>query len=186
MARRSSDHISIALEHGIDIPARTIYMTSLTDGSSGDEAGIDWQMADRVLSGLQLLSTGDQPVKLIINSFGGEDDHARAIIGAIRQCPVQVHGIVYGRAESAAAWILQHCDKRVMDHHSNLMLHMGSGDKTKHSQYVDNLFVDDILMRLREKDPESSKSKLMRRLHEDWFVYPDQALSLGLIDEVLE
>lgn len=181
MARRSSDHISIALEYGIDIPARTIYLTSCP---AEEEAGVDWQLADRILKGLRLMS-GDQPITLVINNFGGEDDHARAIIGAIRQCPIPVHGIVYGRAESAAAWILQACDHRSMDSHSNLMLHMGSSDKTKHSQYVDNLFVEDILSRLREKDVAYSKQKLMRQLHEDWYIYPSQALALGLIDEVL-
>jgi ATP-dependent protease ClpP protease subunit len=186
MARKSVDHIQLALEYGIDIPGRAIYMTSLTDGASGDEAGIDWQMADRILKGLQLLGSGDQPVKLIINSFGGEDDHARAIIGAIRQCRVPVHGVVFGRAESAAAWILQHCHRRSLDRCSNLMLHMGSSDKTKHSQYVDNVFIEDILNRLREKDHATSKSKLIRQLHEDWYIYPTQAVALGLADEVLE
>lgn len=186
MARRSSDHIILALEHGIDIPARTIYLTSFADGTSGDEAGIDWQMADRVLKGLRLLGTGDQPITLIINNFGGEDDHARAIIGAIRQCPVQVHGFVYGRAESAAAWILQHCDRRTMDRHSSIMLHMGAGTKDKHGEYIDSLFVDDILTRIREKDPKYKRSKLEQELHQDWNLYPQQALILGLIDEVLD
>lgn len=183
MARRSSDHISIALEHGIDIPARTIYLTSCP---GDEERGVDWQMADRVIRGLQLMPPGDASVKLVINNFGGEDDHARAIIGAIRQFPENVHGIVYGRAESAGAWILQACDYRSMDRHSNLMLHMGSSDKTKHSQYVDNLFVEDVLGRLRERDMGYSKQKLMRQLHEDWYIYPSQALALGLIDEVLK
>lgn len=186
MARRSSDHVSILLDHGIDIPGRVIYMTSLADGSSGDEAGVDWQMADRVLKGLRLLGTGDQPITLIINNFGGEDDHARAIIGAIRQCPVPVHGSVYGRAESAAAWILQHCDHRAMDRHSSLMLHMGSGTKDKHGEYVDSLFIDDVLLRLREKDSGYKRSKLEDKVKQDWNLYPVEALNLGLIDEVLD
>lgn len=186
MARKSSDYIQLALDQGIDIPGRTIYMTSLTDGSSGDEAGIDWQMADRVLKGLQLLGTGDQPIKLIINSFGGEDDHARAIIGAIRQCKVEVHGIVYGRAESAAAWILQHCDRRILDSHGSLMLHMGSSNKDRHSRYVDDLFIDDVLLRIQERHPNYKRAKLVQQLHEDWYVYPRVAIGWGLVDEVME
>lgn len=185
MARRSSDHISIALEHGIDIPARTIYLTSYADGTSGDEAGIDWQMADRVLKGLRLLGSGELPITLIINNIGGEDDHARAIIGAIRQCPVEVHGIVYGRAESAAAWILQACDHRAMDSHSSIMLHMGSSEKNHHQDYIDSLFIDDVLAKMREKDPGLKRSALIRKLKQDWNVYPQEALSLGLIDEIL-
>lgn len=185
MARRNTDNIHTVLEYGIDVPGRTIYMTSLADGSSGDEAGIDWQMADRIIKGLRLLSSGDQPITLIINNFGGEDDHARAIIGAIRQCPLPVHGYVYGRAESAAGWILQACDYRAMDPHSNLMLHLGSSSKDHHQEYIDSLFLGDILSRLQEKNPKYRKSDLVRKVKADWNIYPGDALALGLIDEIL-
>lgn len=181
MARRSSDNTGLLLEHGIDIPARTIYLTSC---SGDEERGVDWQMADRVLKGLALMSSGDLPIKLVINNFGGEDDHARAIIGAIRDSLVPVHGIIYGRAQSAAAWIFQACDHRTMCSRSNLMLHMGSGDKTNHSEWIDKMFINDVLRRMQERDPTYSKQKLANKLREDWFVYPSQALALGLADEI--
>jgi ATP-dependent Clp protease protease subunit len=184
MARKSNDSIQIYLEHGIDIPGRRIDMTSCSDGN-GEEAGIDWQLADRVIRGLHLLGN-EQPITLIINSHGGEDDHARAIISAIRNCSSPVHGIVYGRAESAAAWILQACDHRRMDRHSNLMLHLGASNKDRHSAHVDELFVDDILTRLRERDSDYKRQRLVSQLQMDWYVYADEALKIGLIDEVLE
>lgn len=185
MARKSSDSIQIYLEHGIDIPGRRIDLTSCSDGN-GEEAGIDWQIADRVVRGLHLLGNSELPIHLVINSHGGEDDHCRAIIAAIRNCPAPVHGIVYGRAESAAAWILQVCDYRIISKGSNLMLHLGSSDKNNHSAYIDRLFIDDVLHRLREKDGSFSRSRLRKLVHNDWFIYPDEALELGLVDEVLE
>ncbi len=184
MARKSIDHIQIYLEHGIDVPGRRIELSSFADDDT-EEAGIEFRMAERIVQGLYLMGKSTEPVTLIINSHGGEDDHARAIIAAIRNCPAPVHGVVYGRAESAAAWILQACDLRIMDRSSNLMLHLGESAKDRHSAYVDRLFVDDVLSRLRERDPGYARSKLMRHLHEDWYVYATQAVELGLADEVL-
>jgi ATP-dependent Clp protease protease subunit len=185
MARKSNDSIQIYLEHGIDIPGRRIDLTSYSN-ASGEEAGVDWQLADRVIRGLHLMGNSDQPITLLINNFGGEDDHARAIISAIRNCDSPVHGIVYGRAESAAAWILQACDHRVMDRYSNLMLHLGASTKDRHSAYVDELFINDVLTRLRERDPNYKRPRLKRELLGDWYIYPEEALALGLCDEVLE
>jgi ATP-dependent Clp protease protease subunit len=184
MTRKSSDYIQLTLEHGIDIPGRTIYLTSSSD-AAGEEAGIDWQMADRVIRGLRLMGTGDQPITLVINSHGGEDDHARAIIAAIKSCPNTVNGVVYGRAESAGAWIFLNCDWRVMHSNSNLMLHMGASNKDKHSKRVDRMFVDDVLVQMQTKFPNYSRKRLEEQLHEDWYIYSDEVISLGLCDEVI-
>lgn len=123
------------------------------------------------------------PVLLHINSFGGEDDHARAIIDAV-EAHGKVTGIVWGRAESAAAWILQVCKTRVMMPRSSLMFHMGSSTKDAHSEWADKMFVDDVLRRINEKDSSYPRNKLVKHLKGDWHVYPTQALALGLIDRI--
>lgn len=186
MARKSIDKIELFLLHNVDIDNRIIYMGSQADPEGG-EAGVDWQLSDNVIKSLALLDNipSEKPITLIINNFGGEDDHCRAIMGAIRNVKAEVRGLVYGRAESAAAWILQVCKYRVMDKYSNLMFHMGAGTKDEHSHYVDNLFIDILLERLREVDKETSRSKLIKKLRTDWFVYPEEALKLGLVDEVI-
>lgn len=185
MARKSADYIHMYLEHGIDIPGRTIHLTSYAD-SSGEEAGVDWQLTDRVLKGLRLMPHTDVPITLLINNFGGEDDHARAIIAGIRHCPSAVHGVVYGRAESAAAWILQACDYRTMDTNSDLMFHLGASAKDAHSAHIDELFITDIYTRILEKNAKYPRARLTKKLHTDWYVYAPEALELGLVDEVLE
>ncbi len=172
------------LEYGIDVQRRTILLGSAAD-AGGAEAGIDWQASDRVIKGLHLMR-GDRSIRLILNSFGGEDDHARAIIAAIRMHPADIHGIVMGRAESAAAWILQCCDWRIMTTHSSLMLHLGTSPKDRHSKYMDKMFVDDVYAKMIEKDPKYPRSKLVSAVSDDWNVYPTQALALGLCDELFK
>jgi ATP-dependent Clp protease protease subunit len=187
MARRATEKIELFFNQGLDVDARILKCFSYSD-SSGDEAGVDWQLADTIITGLSVLETLDaeKPITLLINNHGGEDDHCRAIMAAIRNCKAPVHGLVLGRAESAAAWIFQSCDHRIMDPLSNLMFHMGSGTKNRHSKHIDDVFTEILLRRLRGKDPSYPKAKLVRQLHEDWYVYPTQALELGLADEILE
>lgn len=176
------------VNHGIDTENRILYCTAYhspyTEGNEG-EGGINWEMADKLLKGLHILEAkSSKPITLIINSFGGDEAHARAIMAAIRGCESVVTGIVYGRAQSAAAWILQACDYRVMTEYSNLMFHMGSGTMDKHSRYNDDLYVEILLDKLKEKDSTWTKTKVKNRLYEDWYVYPSQAIALGLADEV--
>ena len=127
---------------------------------------------------------GSGPVYLLLNNDGGEDAEARFIIDIIRHIPQDIVGVVAGRAESAAAWILQACDWRIMLPASNLMFHMGSGTKDAHSEWTDRMFVDDVLRRLQEKDPAYPRNKLLRNMKHDWYIYPTQALALGLCDQV--
>lgn len=161
------------IQNGIDVRGRTISLIG----------PIDTTAADRVLTGLHLIR-GEKPVNLIIHSEGGDDDDCRAIIGAMIAHNAPIHGHVIGTAESAAGWILQCCDWRVMYSHSSLMLHMGESTKDRHSKYIDKLFVDDVLRRMNQKNPEYLRTKLVSNMDNDWYVYPSQALELGLCDQI--
>lgn len=162
------------LEYGIDVRNRTIRLFG----------EVDYSMAEQVVTGIHMMR-GLRPIQLLICSEGGDDDACRAIVGAIRTCRAPVYGHVIGIAESAAAWFLQVCHRRIMYPHSSLMLHMGESTKNKHSRYIDKLFVDDVYSRVLEKDPNYPRNKLVSQLGDDWNVYPSQALELGLCDEVV-
>lgn len=168
------DSTHLFLDQGIDPLGRTISLLG----------PIDFSAADRVISGLYLLK-GGKPINLLIHSEGGDDDHCRAIIAAMLAHRAPIHGHVIGIAESAAAWILQHCDKRTMYPHSSLMFHMGESPKNKHNRHVDKMFVDDVLARIQERIPDYLRTKLVSNMDSDWFVYPTQAVELGLADEVI-
>lgn len=154
-----------------------------TKEASSTEEDIGAGVAYRIIAGL-LSIKGPAPITIIINSFGGDDDNARAIIDAIETDEREIVGVVFGRAESCGAWILQACDWRVMMPRSNLMLHMGTSDKTGHSEWGDKMFVDDVLRRMQAKDHAYPRNKLTKELKKDWYVYPAQAVALGLADEI--
>lgn len=163
------------LELGIDIRRRTVFLLG----------EVNEAMVDRVVCALHVIR-GPKPIHFYIHSEGGHDDDCRAIIGAMLAHSAPIHGHVIGIAESAAAWILQKCEWRIMYPHSSIMLHMGASSKTKHSKYVDKLFVDDVYARMLEKRPDYNRTTLVSQMDNDWNVYPTQAVELGLADEIRE
>lgn len=161
---------------------RTIY---LGQPHEEEACGIGPASSEALVRGISSFR-GMRPIYLLINNDGGHDDEARFALDIIGGCPQDIVGVVCGRAESAAAWILQGCDKRVMMPRASLMFHMGSGTKDAHSEWADRMFVDDVLCRMQEKDPSYPRNKLMRNLKHDWIVYARQAIELGLADEIWE
>lgn len=152
------------------------------DGDSEIERGVDAACAIRVIDGLQRLP-GLSPIKLFINCYGGEDDHARAIIDAIKSDKRKIIGTVYGRAESAAAWILQACDYRIMMPRSHMMLHMDSGEGYS-AKLSDDIFLNDIHQRMVKVDPTLTKRKLLNLMKKNWYINPMESLKFGLVDKV--
>ena len=159
---------------------RSIY---LGQPENSEACGIGPEASQRFIEKLSSFR-GMSPIFVLFNNDGGEDAEARFLIDIIRNCPQDIIGVVAGRAESAAAWVLQACDWRIMMPSSNLMLHMGSGTKDAHSEWTDRMFVDDVLRRMQEKDPSYPRNKLIRQLKQDWYLYSAQAVALGLADEV--
>jgi ATP-dependent protease ClpP protease subunit len=161
---------------------RTIY---LGQPHEEEASAIGPASSEALVRGLSSFG-GMRPIYLLLNNDGGHDDEARFALDIIGSCPQDIIGVVCGRAESAAAWILQGCDWRVMMSRSSLMFHMGSSTKDAHSEWTDRMFVDDVLKRMQEKDPSYPRNKLIKSLKHDWHVYPTQALALGLVDQIWE
>jgi len=115
-----------SFSNNVDLKSRTIYLGGLiTEESSRD-----------TIQALHVLGLRDRsPIRLIINSHGGDSDEGLAMFDAIRLCPAPVIGVVYGTCQSTAAIILQACDKRLLSQHSIFMVHAGSvGHKQVHPE----------------------------------------------------
>ena len=71
----------------------------------------------------RLVARGAPPITVIITSNGGDIDIGMQIYDLIRMYPGQTTGIVYGWARSAAAIIIQACNKRQMTPASYIQIH---------------------------------------------------------------
>ena len=184
MARINKDHIDKFYDYNIELATKTLYL-GFGDSSDHD---LDEKITAHIIKGLHILSTirPEEPIRIIMNNQGGDTQHGLAIYDTIRGLSSPVHIDVYGHCYSIGAWILQAADHRRMSKHSSLMIHDGEGTKDKFHREQDEKCRDILLARIREKHPDYKVSVLQKLLDTDTYMWPEQALALGLIDEVIE
>jgi ATP-dependent protease ClpP protease subunit len=184
MARINKDHIDKFYDCNIELNSRTLYIGYGED----KDFDLDQKVTADILKGLHILTTSSKelPIFIILNNQGGDTIHGLAIYDAIRSLPNHVTITVYGHCYSIGAWILQAADTRKMAKHSAIMIHHGEGEKTQFDKELDNKCVDILLNRIREKNPDYTKKQLDKLLLKDTYMWGEEALKLGLIDEVGE
>jgi ATP-dependent Clp endopeptidase proteolytic subunit ClpP len=201
--RYKTDDIDKFFEYDISLPTRTIYMGSVHVDMEEGESGTDASMAERVIKNLHVLETittqaeqGEKPITIIMNNIGGDEYHGLAIFDAIKLCRNHIDIKVFGHAMSMGSIILQAADRRVMSPNSRMMIHYGTwgyeGDAITSEKWSEegkrfNTWMEDLyLSKLREKDPKFRRDRLKRMLTNDTFFNAEEAVKIGLADEILE
>lgn len=182
----------------VDILTRTLYIGTGAHTPDEAEGGIDSAAAERAVKGLQILDTYpgsvDQEIKIIINCSGGHVDHGLAIYDAINACENFVRIEVLGRAWSMASILLQAGDERILHPFCSMMIHEGTTGMCGEVENVRRMYkfeealekrVNGIyLERIREKHPKFTNSQLLSRLRHDTWLFPEEAVNLGLADAI--
>jgi len=187
MSEKMKDILEDFHDNGIYVPRRTIELFG----------EVNLEMFKNVFKNLHVLDNTPGDINIIINSEGGDVTQGKAIYQAIKGCQNHVTGIVYGEASSAASFILQSCDSRIMTPDSFLMLHVGEeGMGSNHPRNIDRLhafyrsneaWMEDVyLKRIKEKRKRYTRHQLKSMLQFDKFLSPQESLDLGLIDQIKE
>ena len=191
------DDVDTFFEHDVHIPSRTIYMGSAAVYDDGEESGVDVAMAERVVKALHMMDQGEGDINIIMNNPGGSLIEGYAIYDAIKERKNFITIKVYGKAMSMGTIILQAADKRILTPNCRFMIHYGySGLPYDHSEtnerwseymkkekrHMEDLYLDVI----REKHPRFTKAKLKKLLEFDTIMFPEEAVELGLADEISE
>lgn len=116
MSRKMTDELDAALEHGVDVKGRRIF---LHGGVDEDSIG----MAIRAMYLMADMTNG--PITLFVCSYGGELDEAFALHDVTRTIKVPVHTVALGKCMSAAP-LLVACGEpgeRWASEHTQFMLH---------------------------------------------------------------
>lgn len=171
MARSKRPENDDLYEYGLDVPKRRVYL-------NGD---IDRDSVMQAIKGLSILArlSESEPIQLVINSEGGDMIQGFALINYIRSLPNEVTGIVLGTCESAAVVILQACKHRAAMPEATLMTHRGTRS-TEFDVEVDNRADQLIASRMGW-----TKQRLDKFHSHDRYMFAEEAMKLGLIDEVL-
>ena len=131
-----------------------------------------------------------RPIKLIINSYGGDLYAGFTIISAIRASQTPVYTYNVGTAFSCGFFILINGHKRFGSEYSSYLFHQGSnfcgGDAHKVIQEVDHYKY--LLKQMKKNVIEETKisSELFEEHQkDDWYFDVKKALKFGVIDEIM-
>ncbi|MEE9401427.1 MAG: ATP-dependent Clp protease proteolytic subunit [Dehalococcoidia bacterium] len=196
MPKVNRDDVDRFFQYGLMPSQRTIYVGEIeTAGLEHDSPGVDYRLTDRVLKGIMVLThLGPDPITLILNNPGGNEYQGLAIYDAIRATPCHVEVRIMGHAMSMAAWFSQAADTRIIYPNATMMIHYGEmgfyGHTldlerfSKESSRLNRLMEDHFLERIKEKLPKYTRRQLREKMLFDWFINADEALELGLVDEI--
>lgn len=136
--------------------------------------------------------SAEKPIDIYINSEGGSWTDGMAIFSLIRRSPCIMNGIVLGSAQSMATVVLQACDHRVVDKDATIMLHDGT-DGVPDETHARNLekyaeqskAVRERMYRIYSEKSNKDTAYWRRNITIDFFLNPEKALELGLVDEII-
>ena len=197
MARHNRDDIDKLFDYDIYVPTRTLYVGSAEVSVEHGASGVDEAMAERAIKGLHILDKmNNNPITIELNTFGGSVVQGFAIYDSIKSCASQVHIIAKGDCSSMGTIIFQAGDKRILAPHVTYMIHIGENglpqahptNNKRAMKWDDTLgeyMMDIYLAKIREKHPLFTKKQLSDKLQFDTYLKPQEAIDLGLADELL-
>ena len=131
-----------------------------------------------------------KPIKIFINSPGGDLDSTLAFIGLMEISKTPIWTIDACWAYSAAGLILMAGHKRYALPNTECLIHSGSGqlggsyeqttEQMKNYKYLVDKMREFILSKTKIDNKTFKKNS-----QKDWYIYTDEMLSLGIVDEII-
>lgn len=133
-----------------------------------------------------------EPIKLIVNSYGGDVYRGFGVVDAIQNSITPVHTVCYGAALSMGFVIMAVGHHRSASKHSTFMYHeivwsLSEEKLSSHKREVDEgKRIMDIYDSILLDCTNLTKKQLdiVKKEHRDWYMSAEEALSYGVIDEV--
>lgn len=186
--RIKTDALDQYFEHGVYTPGRLLDL-------SGE---IDEEKATKFIKGIRLLDhVGDEDIRVLINSPGGEVHQGLAIVDSIKECQSRVITHAVGAAWSMAGIILQAGDERIVSDNATLMIHIGSEGYDedhplnverwqKEYKRIEKINEDILFEAIKKKHPRFTRKKLKELLIFDTIYTAKQSIDMGLADKIEE
>lgn len=134
-----------------------------------------------------------KPIKLIIDTNGGEIYRGMALVNVIDTSTTSVFSYTYGISASLGVILSMISHKRFAHKRATFMLHQLSagawGDlRTLEENIEQKVKLQDMLDSIIIENSNITKGRLleMREKKEDWFFTGEEALKLGVVDELIK
>jgi len=185
MNNKVTDELTAALEKGIDVKGRRIFL----------HGGVDEDTIGIAIRGMYLLADMEKtPIELFVTSYGGDLDEAFALHDVTRTIKVPVHTVALGKCMSAAP-LLVACGqkgKRWASENCQFMMHDCEVDVSEGSPAYIAAYVEaartqmaryaELLAKYTDK-PKGHWTRMFQRKSDKFFT-ADDALEWGLIDNI--
>lgn len=134
---------------------------------------------------------GRRPIKIFLNTIGGDAQVMWVIVNAIKISKTPIHTIVYYNALSSGAYILAAGHKRFAFPGATILLHSGSCQFGGDMEKVESAkkYYDALSKRATEAliaDTKLVGKTLKRKSANDWFMTAEEALELNIVDKIIE
>lgn len=186
--------ITDLLVYGIDMKARRIYFgTPIGEGTEehSDFSPSSVDMAVRAMHKMADEAPG-KPIEIHMSSYGGDIYSSMRLYDEILACPCQVRFIGGGAIMSAATLIMVACDERLLHPNATVMVHelADSHDYIKNTDIQINagecVRLTDTLCDLYAKNSRMPKDFWLDVSQRDLYLSASEAVSLGLVDKLIE
>jgi ATP-dependent protease ClpP protease subunit len=186
----TNDNFKDFLESGIDYKNRIISF-----GCNEDEDGeINWLTVETACRAITLMAIDHPktPISLHMNSIGGDTYQMLRLYDCIQECPCQIQFYGSGQVMSSAVWIMCGCDERYLTPGTNLMIHNGSitlGEVTTTDfkiEYERDRRMNQQMLQILVNNSRMPVQFWEEILKRDYFFTPEEAILLGIADEIIE
>lgn len=179
----AESRLAAKLAAGIDYPRRTLYI-------SGE---VDLAMAHRVVMTLQVLDADTGPIRIILNSNGGEEEQGYAIYDAIMACQNHVTIDGYGEVQSIAAAILQAGNVRRLSPNAIFLIHNGTAPEFTGQSHDEAVAMGKTLEKQGNRyhvilscGSQQQLDTIKEWCRHDHYLLAEEALEAGFCDEIIQ
>lgn len=133
-----------------------------------------------------------KPIKIFINSVGGDLDTADTLVSTIKLSKTPIYGFALGMVASAASLIYLACHKRYALPNAYFIFHKGgcqniSGDFTnvqnamedyrKQIEKLENFYIEST---------QFPEEVIREKIKSDWYIHVPEALKYGVVNDLIE
>ena len=131
------------------------------------------------------------PIKIYIYSPGGSLDMAKALISIIKLSKTPIYTFGLGMVASAASMIYLSGHKRYATPNAYFLFHQGSCNNIGGSYQEVQSFMEDYKKQVAEleefykENTNYDPSYIEEQLKKDWYIYTDEAIEHGIVNELI-
>lgn len=133
-----------------------------------------------------------KPIKIMIDSFGGSVYAILGLLAVMDDSKTPIHTYVTGAAMSCGFMLLIHGHRRFAYKHATPLYHQVSSGafgtlKEMEESIVETKRLQEILERLTIEKTKITAKKLEKiyKTKRDWYMSAEEALKLGVVDEIV-